>query len=237
MSTWWMIGAVGILIAGAAVADDFSLIEGEGVHLPGTDSDPCPPSTLWHNHDGSTENAFTWGYAGVQEPDYGAFAEGYPSVTSGTVCGVELYLTRWGTMTGEGTIDLYVWSYDPLTTNPGNVLAMTSFVPVSGIAYWPAISIHDFDVDDGGAAADGIFVGYWPRSFAWGVEQFGCAMDQNGPGGTPRTNIAPGIGYPTGWAHPSVAGFALHAFGIGPWIGAESTPVREGSWGDVKALY
>ena len=234
---WIIISAIAVILAGPALADTWSFIGGEGVRGPATESDPCPPSTLLQNHDGTTENAFTRGFAGVHDPDYGSFAEGYPNLTSGTVCGIELYLTCWGTMSGEGTIDLYVWSYDAATTNPGNVLSLTPFVPVSGVGFWPTVTLHDFDVVDAEAVTGGVFVGYWPRSFSWSIEQFGCAMDQNGFGGTPRTNIAPGIGYPTGWAHPSVVGYALRAFGIGPWVGEESTPVRNGSWGSVKALY
>jgi hypothetical protein len=90
---------------------------------------------------------------------------------------------------------------------------------------------------DATATTNGFFVGYWPQSFAGGPANFGCAMDQDGFGGVPRTNIAPAIGYPTGWNHPSVAGYALQAFGLGGWVGAPVIPTQETSWGAIKNLY
>jgi hypothetical protein len=223
--------------AGAANADNVAFIAGQGVHVPDGDTDPCPPSALTQNHDGSTEFAFTWTYMGIQEPDYGAFAEGYRNLTNGTVCGIEFYLTCWGSMNGAGTIDLFVWDYDVAADNPGSVLAVTASVPVSGVAYWPGISTHDLDVTDAAAPANGFFVGYWPRSFAEGIAQFGCAMDQDGLGGVPRTNIAPGIGYPTGWHNLTIVGYPMVAWGIGPWVVPGTTPAEKTSWGTIKALY
>ena len=191
--------------------------EGRSDGLPR--SNPCPPSLLFLNHDGTTENAFTWQFQGVQPPDFGAFAEGYRHLTEGFVCGGELWLTRWGTMSGSGTVDLFVWDYDTWCDSPGNVLSVTTSVPVSGVAMWPSISTLDLDLNDAPVGPDGLFIGYWPRSFQNVEAQFGCAMDQDGPGGVPRTNFAPGIGYPTGWGHPSIAGYQTQAFGLGAWCG------------------
>ncbi len=225
-----------LLVAGVANADNVAFIQGQGIHAPSGDVDPCPPSVLYMNHDGSTENAFTWQMGGVAAPDYGSFAEGYAGV-AGNVCGAQQFLTRWGTMTGTGIIDIFVWDYDVAADNPGNVLSVTTPVNVAGVGMWPTVTTYDIDIADALAGADGFFVGYWPRSFVGVLANFGCAMDQDGFGGVPRTNIAPGIGYPTGWNHPSVAGYALQAFGLGGWVGEGGTPVNESSWGAIKALY
>lgn len=226
---------LGVFVAGAANADNTAFIQGQGVHAPGADVDPCPTSVLHQNHDGSTENAFTWQMGGVAAPDYGAFAEGYDGI-GGSVCGAQLLLTHWGSMTGSGTIDVYVWDYDHSTDNPGTVLSMTNDVAISGVGYWPSISTFDLDIVDAAATANGFFVGYWPQSFVGVLANFGCAMDEDGFGGVPRTNIAPGIGYPTGWGNPSVAGYILQAFGLGGWV-QDVVPVEETSWGAIKNLY
>ena len=238
MKTWMFICLLLFALPFVADAEEtIAFIEGSGVHLPTTDTDPCPPSGLALNHDGSTESGFTWTYLGIQEPDYGALAEGYPASSGGIVCGIELMLSRWATMNGVGEIDLYVWEYDTDADDPGSVLAVTTAVPVSGVAYWPGISTVDLDCQDAVVTEAGFFVGYWPRSFE-GVEgQFGCAIDEDGFGGIPCMNIAPGIGYPTGWQHPPVAGYQVQAFGIGGWRGGGATPVEKTTWGRIKAMY
>lgn len=221
-----MLLVVLIAVAGAAGADsNIAFIEGPGIHVPGGDTQPCP-GELHLNHDGSTEGAFTWQNEGIAAPDYGAFAEGYAGITW-DVCGAQLLLMRWGTMTGSGEIDVYVWDYDVATDNPGAVLSLTASVDISGVVLWPNVSTHDIDCADAPATGNGCFIGYWPRSFVGTLAQFGCAMDEDGPGGVPRTNIAPGIGYPTGWNHPNAVGYTLQAFGIGGWF----SPCPPGSSG------
>lgn len=232
-----LLGLLFALVSGARGDGGYALIEGAGEFVPQGDVDPCPPSTLYHHHDGSTESAFTWGWPGVYEPDYGAVAEGYPETAGGTVCGVELYLSRWGSMNGVGAIDLFVWEYDAATDNPGNVLATATSAPVSGVANWPGVSVHDYAVTDAAIPPAGVFIGYWPRSFIQAPEQFGCAVDQNGPGGVPRTKIPAGGPWPSGWHHPSEGPLAIVAWGIGPWIVPGVIPVDRSSWGAVKTLY
>ncbi len=238
MKTWMFICLLLFALPFVADAEEtIAFIEGSGVHLPTTDTDPCPPSVLALNHDGSSESGFTWTYLGIQEPDYGALAEGYPASSGGIVCGIELMLSRWATMNGVGEIDLYVWEYDTDADDPGSVLAVTTAVPVSGVAYWPGISTVDLDCQDAVVTEAGFFVGYWPRSFAGVAAEFGCVIDVDGPGGVPRTNIAPGIGYPTGWQNLTVAGYEIAAWGIGGWVASNPTPIDPTSWGSVKALY
>ena len=118
----------------------------------------------------------------------------------------------------------------------GAVLSVTQDYAISGVGFWPTVTTFDLNTNDAQADGSGFFVGYWPQSFVGVPAQFGCAMDQDGFGGVPRTNIAPGIGYPTGWNHPSVAGYALQAFGIGGW-GGGIVPTLETTWGQVKLLY
>ena len=207
-----------------------------GIASPSTRDNPCPPANLYLNHDGTTENAFTWQHQGVIPPDFGAFAEGYLGF-DGEICGAELLLTRWGVMSGSGTIDLYIWDYDQVCDIPGNVLSVTTPVQITGVAAWPGVSAFDIPIGDVSTGGWGFFVGYWPRSFEGVEAQFGCAMDENGPGGFPCTNIAPGLGYPTGWHHLSAAGYATQALGLGGWLHDWSVPVEKTTWGRIKAMY
>ena len=52
------------------------------------------------------------------------------------------------------------------------------------------------------------------------------------------TNIAPGIGFPTGWNDVSVVWGPTVALGIGAEVlPCEPTPTKTTSWGAIKALY
>jgi hypothetical protein len=227
-----------VAIGGNAVALDVAVGPGTGIVLPSTDTNPCPGSTLVQNHDGSFENGYAWAYAGVVAPDYGAWAEVF-SNSNYDVCGVSLWLSRLSSMT-PSTCDIYVWQSDG--NNPTN---MTCLVPAQNpgtVAVWPNISQHDFDTgtDPCCPGGDAFAVGYWP-TWVGAANHWYTASDEDGFGGLPRTNIAPGIGYPTGWQHPNVvATFAgCQALGIGAYVQdcQGGTPVEESSWGSIKALY
>lgn len=238
---WQMLLAASLLLAASASpipANPLRFIEGKGIHLEGSDTAPCDDAVLLENHDGSTEAAFTWCESGVEEPESGALAEGYADLRgAASVCGIRLYLTRWGDMSGDGLIDLFVWEPNTYFDQPGLVFSISTSVRISGVRLWPSITTHDLDVADAVFSIGGVYVGYWPRSFVGGPPGFACAIDQNGPGGRPRTCIAPGLGYPSGWAHPGIIGRPVQSLGIAPWCGYARVPTEETSWGQVKATF
>jgi len=223
-----------LLMAGAASAADFSSTGvGVGVLVPSADENPCPGSELLCNDDGGFENGYAWQYGGIVAPDYGAFAEGY-EITESSVCGVQLKLTQVGNFVGQ-SCDVYVWDSDG--TNPNNVLAVATGVVVSAPAQWPSISNHDVDTPDIAEMTGGVFVGYWGNWPGAGSGYY-VAADQDGFGGLPRTNIAPGIGYPTGWNDPSVVWGTTQALGLCAYVSGEPPiPVENATWGEIKNLY
>jgi len=185
--------------------------------------------TLNLNADGSYENGFCWQYGGLVAPYYGAFAECYSA--NGNVCSVVLDLTQIGLHAGQ-TADVYVW--EDGGGAPGNVLGVvTGYLP-SGIAFWPSLSRHVADVSV--AVAGNFWAGYWGNwpngACAWYV-----GADLDGFGGCPYTNIAPGIGYPTGWQNASIVWGPTQALGIGVELGDGPVPTENTTWGAIKNLY
>ena len=227
-----------VLILLAALSGDTPAAEifgstgyGHGIAVHGGDTNPCPGSTLYLTYDGTGENGYCWGYGGMVPPYYGAFAEAY-SAGVGYVCGIDLFLTQIGYHTGQGA-DLYVWDSDGV--NPTAVLSVTAGVAIPGtIAFWPSISEHGIGITPTAVSSD-FFVGCWgnwPGTMCpWYV-----AVDADGMSGSPRTNIAPGIGYPTGWQDVAIVWGPTPSLGIGAFV-SQGTPVRDGSWGSVKRLY
>jgi hypothetical protein len=202
---------------------------GHGLILPSPDSNPCPPATLALSFDGSAENGYCWQYGGIVPPYYGCFAE-CCDVGANTICGIQLLLTGVGYPCRP--CDLYVWA--DAGGVPGGVLGMTAGVNPCPVATWPSISTHDFAL--GSAGGGGLtWFGYWGDFSAQPCGYF-VAADTNGFGGCPYTNIAPGIGYPTGWNNVSVVWGPTQAIGIGCWIGGP-VPTRDTTWGQIKNLY
>jgi hypothetical protein len=74
-------------------------------------------------------------------------------------------------------------------------------------------------------------IGYFPSlpmdAYVW----------QGGAGGCPWTCIAPGIGYPTGWQHPSVVFPHCRSLGIGVYFGDPPLSGECRSWGAIRALF
>ncbi|MCA9755832.1 MAG: hypothetical protein KDA27_08535 [Candidatus Eisenbacteria bacterium] len=188
---------------------------------------------LFFNADGTYENGYTWQYGGVQAPTYGAFAELYDSVSL-RPCSVVLDLTAVGNQI-EQTMDLYTWERS--FGLPGAILGARIGVTPGAIAFWPSVSRHVFDIESDCSGSGGTFAGYWgnwPNATAgWYV-----GADLDGFGGCPLTQIAPGLGYPTGWQNVSLVWGPTQAIGIGAeFVDCGGTPVRESSWGKVKALF
>jgi len=222
-------------VAPRSASDEASYLDPEEsiiVHAPG--DSPCPDGVLlWHYNPPGLEyvGGFTWHYDGVAPPDYGAFAEGYSG--SGTVCGIRLLLTTLpGSYQGQ-TLDAYV--YDGAGANPGAVLSLTPDIAVTPPGLFPTLTEHDLDVAD--VVLDGgFFVGFWPD---WPGAPCGWWIvgDLGGPGGCPRTKIAPGIGYPEGWQDPSIVWGPIRALGIGAYLAPLPVPTHASTWGEIKALF
>jgi len=225
-----------LLFAGTAGAvNNGSVGPGQGVVLPSPDANPCPPATLCLNFDGSAENGYCWQYGGIVPPYYGAFAECCDFGGEACVCGLEFLLTGVGYPCQP--LDAYVWV--DAGGLPGSVLMMMAGLNPCPVASWPSISTHDFAITPICVTGIGWF-GYWGPFSSQPCGYF-VAADTNGFGGCPFTNIAPGIGYPTGWNNVSVVWGPTQAIGIGAWFTPGcvdcGTPIHESTWGQIKNLY
>jgi hypothetical protein len=222
---------MGVIATGASAVENIGSVgQGHGVLVPGGDTNPCG-GTLYINFDGSAENGFCWQYGGIVPPYYGAFAECYDGGVN-TICGVQLLLTGIGYPCNSA--DLYVW--EDGGGIPGNVLTMTTGNNPCPVATWPSISTHDFAITNTNVTGL-VWVGYWANNSAQPCGYF-VAADTDGFGGCPYTNIAPGIGYPTGWNNASTVWGPVQAIGIGAWFGTGGgNPTEETTWGQIKTLY
>jgi hypothetical protein len=212
----------------------------------------CPATPLRRHDDGTFENGYAWRFAGVVPPDYGAWAECYEA---DFVCGVELILTQTGYYVGQ-TMDVYVWEWEaegnpPPGPDPGNVICMIPDVSPGPMAFYPEFSMHNIEVCC--ETTGSLFAGYWPNWPGAGPGWY-IASDEDGPGGgCPRTKLAPGIGYPTGWGGTDLVPtfYGCKALGIRVFAGpgdcqTSSVPdpgatgpegPKTTTWGAVKALY
>ena len=218
-----------VSVANAAVLTHGSVGRGHGITGPGGDSNPCNGNLLL-NYDGTAENGYCWQYGGIGAPYYGAFAECYTALNT-DVCGIELFLTGVGYPCNNLT--LYVWS--DANGMPGGVLSTTTGVNPCPVSSWPSVTAHDFAITQ--VPVNGNFwVGYWSDDSAQPCGYF-IGADLDGFGGCPFTNIAPGIGYPTGWNNASIVWGATQALGIGAWATIAPVPFKATTWGQIKNLY
>ncbi len=237
---WFPVALVGLAVVGGAAlaplagaADDHLCIgPGHGSSAPGPRTNPCPGSELMLTSDGTFEAACAWQGPGVIAPDWGSWAEGYEG--TGTVCGIEYWFSTVPEYTPGHTLDAYVWSASG--DNPDAVLSLTTGVDPGPIAIWPEMSVIDVAIADSPVAGP-FFVGFWGNWPGGDWPGWGTGCDINGPAGLPRTKIAPGLGYPTGWHDPSIVFGPTHNVGIGAWLVPPTVPARTESWGAVKALY
>jgi len=225
-------GSAGAVITAGSVG------HGQGIILPGTDSNPCPPAELCLNFDGSAENGFCWQYGGIVPPYYGAFAECCDFGEGFAICGIELLLAGLGYPCGP--LDAYVWA--DAGGVPGTVLGMNPGLNPCPVATWPSVSTHDLSIPDTSISGVAWF-GYWANFSAQPCGYF-IVADTNGFGGCPYTNIAPGIGYPTGWNNVSAVWGPTQSIGIGAWYYQGGhipidppVPTEETSWGRVKLAF
>ncbi len=185
---------------------------------------------LTFNHDDSFENAYCWQIEGVAPPYYGAWGEAYDLGAATIECGVFWFTTVSNFIAPP--IDVYVWdggAYGP----PGEVLSMITDVTVS-LAFWPVVYQNNIEI--GCSVTQDFTVGYWEPAQGQLCYIF-CAADENGPDGNPWTNIAPGIGYPTGWHHPCVVHLQCVSMGIGATVTEYPSAVAGPTWGMIKGIF
>jgi len=200
--------------------------------VPSVRENPCPGSTLFINHDYGFCCGYAWRYQGVAPPYIGAFAERFDAL--GLLCGLQFVLTTLEGYDLGQTLDAYVWEDDGGV--PGAVLAVSYGLDPDPIALWPDHSIHDFAFA-GPQLGGPVFAGMWGD---WPGEEAGyfLAEDRDGPiEGTPMTNIAPGLGYPTGWQDVAIVWGPTYSMGVGAWIDESAFPVESVTWGRIKALW
>lgn len=167
---------------------------------------------LLMNADETYENGYAWQYGGIAAPYFGAFAECYTTI--GPVCGAAFDFTGIGYQSGQ-TMDVYAWESDG--AEPGAVACVTVGVDPGPVAFWPALSRHVVELVGCPTSAE-VWIGYW-GNWPNDVSGWFVGADSNGFGGCPSTNIAAGIGYPTGWQDVSVVWGPTQALGIGALFG------------------
>lgn len=198
-------------------------------HAPALlDGSDC--GALLLNADGGYENAVSWEYGQVVPPFYGAFAECYSGDVG--VCAVVIDYTQLGSWTGKAST-VFVWA--DAGGVPGDVLCMKTTTLPSPLS-WPGVSRAVVQLDTACCVSGSWWVGVWgdwPNDAA----DYFVAADNNGPGGCPRTCIAPGLGFPTGWIDASTI-WPMQALGLGAeWNPCVPVPSTPRTWGRVKALY
>ncbi|MEZ4647654.1 MAG: hypothetical protein R3E97_02515 [Candidatus Eisenbacteria bacterium] len=232
MKKWSLLLAAAALVAGVSANAANVASTGEGVGIL-NDTFDVTCGTLLFNADGTYENGYAWQYGGIVAPQYGAFAEKYDSVGL-MVCSIVMDLTQVGNDVGQ-TCDLYAW--EDAGGLPGLVLGVATGYNPSTIAFWPSLSRHTGAITAECSSSSATWVGYW-ANWPNAVAGWYVGADQDGFGGYPYTNIAPGIGYPTGWNNVSIVWGPTQAIGLGAeFVTCPDVPIENKTWGQIKSLY
>lgn len=193
----------------------------------------CADDNLVVHHDGTFEHGIAWEVAGVAEPYFGAFGEGYDLGPGAVEC-FSVWISQNGSYAGQST-DVYVWD-GGVSGPPGAVLAVVTGVVFQSIPAWPAVGRFDVEI---AAAVPGAFTigswGNWPDA----LPGYWWMADSTGEPGHPWTHVVPGLGLPEGWQHPGdMWSITIQSMAIGVHFTPDG-PVPEAatSWGEVKRLY
>lgn len=222
-----VLAMAGLALPSPSAASEFKSVGPGQTIISPSSNDDCY-GTYACNHDGTFENGYCWCYGGIAPPYYGAFAESFTDAGNQIVC-VTIYLTS-SCMAFCESLDIYIWD-GGIETPPGEVLVVYPDQVPTSIPMWPGIGENVFEVW-GPAPYSGITVGYWAEQ----ATDVYVAADEDGPGGHPWTNIAPGTGYPSGWQHPNTVWWQCRSLGFGIHHTFFS-PVESSTWGEIKALY
>ncbi len=206
--------------------------------------EPQPPRELRFHHDGTFEDAFCFQLAGVAPPHYGAFAEGF---TSGRqdylISEIALWVTQVGYY-GSEPLDLYIW-HGGVAGPPGLVLYLSAGRQLQNVPMWPLVAENRLSVS--ALLPPGDFsVGFW-ANFSQICCTWFIASDRSGNPGQPWVNVAPGVGFPSGWRHPEILWSPpVRSLGLGATVipynlGVPEAPPGEApvasTWGRIKDLY
>jgi len=157
--------------------------------------------------EGDYENGYAWGGEGVAPPYYGAFAQRFATDGTGG-CGVAFDFSTLAP--AERPMDIYVWADHGGV--PGEILTIVPRVDPGPIAVWPQISRHSFELPV--PIQGDVWIGYWG---AWPGEEpaWFVAADTDGRLALSSTNVAPGLGVPTGWQELDPIFGPTQSIGIG----------------------
>jgi hypothetical protein len=203
-----------------------------------------PSRELQYHHDGTFEDAFCFQFGGVAPPYCGAFAEAYANRSEiHVIDDVVLWVTQVGAWGGQ-PFDLYVWE-GGVSGPPGLVLHHASGRTLDNVPMWPMVAENHLHL--GLRQPQGDFaVGYW-ADFSQSACTWYVAADRTGDAGNPWVDIAPGLGYPTGWQSPELLWPPpVRSLGIGMTVILVDTGVAEpdpegtvllSTWRKIKALY
>jgi hypothetical protein len=220
-----------LIVSISARADLGSTGYSDNTQIIGTGSDQCT-FTLYYNHDGSFENGFCWEFGGtVPGTTYGAFGEGY-DLGYGMIECVAIWATQVGFWSGQ-PLDIYVWE-GGVTGPPGEVTDVRTGAQLTNVPYWP--SLGQSNIETSFFVQDEFTIGFW-ADFSAEICGWYVGADLDGLGGYPWTNIAPGIGYPTGWNNPAIAWGSCQSLGIGVYFSHYCSPVEAVTWGEIKSLF
>jgi hypothetical protein len=229
---------VSLPLTATATEPSVVLTGGGGVLVPGAGSrQPCEGELLFHGDggEGGYENGYAWQYGGILGPYYGAFADLFSELEE--ICAVFFDFTRAQGYERPDSIDVYLWAdADGL---PGNVLMTLPDVYVAQVPVWPNFARFFVELPENVTLP--VWIGYWGD---WPGQRASCFIGADLDGqvnpGTPMTNIAPGLGYPTGWQSVDViwgADRRTVALGLGAVVDSGPVPVDRSTWGEVKSLY
>ena len=186
---------------------------------------------LFVHHNDTFENGSCWAFSACWPPYYGAWGEAFDLGPGVVDCGA-YYFTRTGLLV-DYRMDVYIWE-GGVATSPGDVLCLVPSVPVDDVSQWPEWSQHDVEI---GCELGGEFtIGYWV-DFSCQSCQWLTLFDGDGSSGHPWTNIAPGVGYPTGWQSVTVLWPDCRSLGIGAYFSEHCSPIEAPTWGQVKMLF
>ena len=226
-----LVVVIALLAALPADAEDYAeLGYSEDTVTQSDMGDQCVGVPIY-NHDSSFECAYCWQFAGIVPPYYGAFGEGFDVGAFNVECGL-YWFSQIGYYMGQ-PMDAYVWE-GGVSGSPGAVLCVVHGIAGLNIGFWPSCTMSEVEI--GCCVAGEFTVGYWAdfadEACAWYI----CG-DQNGFGGYPWTNVAPGIGYPTGWQDPTLIWGTTQSFGIGITVTDHPSPAESPTWGQIKAMF
>jgi len=221
-----------VSIGAAQALDPWVHLESGGGTL--RDSGGDRPDSILTWGDGEYESGIIWQFEGVQPPDWGAFAECYSG--EWWLVAVVLDFTQNYYPQGDQTFDAYVW--DDGGGVPGVVSHLVTGIDPGPVAPYPEYSRHYGLLPEPALVQGTWWVGFWPD---WPGEEPGwfLACDHTGStGGCMMTKIAAGLGYSTGWHSIETVWGPHTSIGISAQVRMiEPNPVRETSWGAVKALF